>query len=337
MSLLSSPNNRRQLLALGWLAFLLVVATLADWLPLPYAPGTADLAHLAEPPFAGLAFPQHWLGTDPQGHDLLAGLIFGARTTLLVSIPAALLAIGVGVLLGSSAGFWGDTNLRIPLGYLLGVSCLLLVGLFSGFHLWPSATLAWPLTLLGFATTVLLVTRYNGFLRRVTIAIPVDRLVMSVIALLESIPRLILVLVVASVQESSIFTLLIVLSLTYWTGPARLIRAEVMRIRVLPYIEAVRATGLTSLSILTYHVLPNASRSVRTAFPLSIAALIGLETTLSFLGIGLPTETASWGRLMATARLDPTAWWLIVEPGLLLLCTMLALRQLALTADHTSK
>ncbi|WP_179197591.1 ABC transporter permease [Hymenobacter crusticola] len=316
---------------------MLLVAALADWLPLPYAPGDSDLTHLSEPPFTALAASRHWLGTDPLGRDLLAGLVFGARTTLIISIPAALLAVGVGILLGSAAGFWGNTSLRVSLGHCFGVGGLLLTGFLSIFRLWPAPELAWPLTATSFALVSLLATRHVELLQRVTLTFPVDQLVMSAIALLESIPRLILVLVIASVQESSVFTLLLVLSLTYWTGPARLIRAEVMRIRALPYIEAVRATGLTNMSILIYHVLPNASRSVRTAFPLSIAALIGLETTLSFLGIGLPTEIASWGRLMATARLDSAAWWLIVEPGLLLLGTMLALRQLARPDEHTGK
>lgn len=102
-----------------------------------------------------------------------------------------------------------------------------------------------------------------------------------------------------------------------------------LRIRVLPYIEAARATGLSGGQILWRHALPNAGRIIRTAFPLSLSTLIGLETTLSFLGVGLPAEMPSWGRILATARLDPTAWWLIIFPALALASTTLALRQVS--------
>jgi len=326
MNTLARTTNRRPWLTLAWLGFVLLLALSAEWLPLPYAPATTDLAHLAEPPLANdITYPRHWLGTDPFGRDLLANLIFGARTALLVSVPAALLSTGLGVMLGSIAGFWGDTNLRVALGYWLALGSALLTALLGFTGLWSTVEL---LALAGFALVVTVVTSRLPFLRR-PIALPADRLVMSAVALLESIPRLVLVLVVAAVQEASVFNLLLVLSFTYWTSPARLIRADLLRVKTLPYIEAARAAGLSGFSILLRHALPNASRGVRAAFPLSIAALIGLETTLSFLGIGLPTETASWGRLMATVRLEPAAWWLIVEPGLLLLGTVLALRQLA--------
>lgn len=330
MSLANQTSLRwRQLFALGWLSIVLLMALLADQLPLAYGPATTDLAHIADPPFSGAALPPHWLGTDPYGRDVLAGLLFGARTAMLVSLPAAGLAMLLGITLGSIAGFWGNTGLRFPLSYWLPSLGLGVVLFLSYYTLWPTTTLLWPigsgLMLLG----ILLIASRVPLLCRTTLALPIDRLVMGTIALLESIPRLILVLIVAATQDTSLFKLVAILSLTYWTGPARLVRAEVLRVRTLPYVEAARSTGVSSLRLLLYHILPNASAGARTAFPLSVAALIGLETTLSFLGIGLPPETASWGRLMATARLDTTTWWLVAIPASVLLCTMLALRQVA--------
>ncbi|HEX8350541.1 MAG TPA: ABC transporter permease [Hymenobacter sp.] len=326
--------GRHRVLALAWLGLMLIVALLAGWLPLSYAPGTIDLAHLAEPPLTAMASPRHWLGTDPYGHDLLANLVFGARTTLLVSLPAAFLATALGTMLGSIAGFWGNNSLSIPAGYWLAGICALALVLLSSNHLWPTAEPYWPVLLASIALAISLLTPRLRLLQH-TVVLPADRLVMSAVALLESIPRLVLILVIAAVQDASIFSLLAVLSVTYWTGPARLIRADILRVKTLPYIEAARTAGLSDFYILLRHALPNASRAVRTAFPLSVAALVGLETTLSFLGIGLPAETASWGRIMATSRLEPTAWWLIVEPGLILLLTMLALRKLANTSSHS--
>jgi peptide/nickel transport system permease protein len=140
---------------------------------------------------------------------------------------------------------------------------------------------------------------------------------------------LVLVLALAAVQDASLLGLFVLLTLTYWPESAQLIRAELLRVRALPYIEAAKALGLSGGQILWRHALPNAWRTVRTAFPLSLSALIALETTLSFIGVGLPAEMPSWGRTLAAARLDPTAWWLIVFPAVALASTTLALRQLA--------
>jgi peptide/nickel transport system permease protein len=153
--------------------------------------------------------------------------------------------------------------------------------------------------------------------------------VLGAVALLAAVPRLVLVLALAAVQDASLLGLFVLLTLTYWPESAQLIRAELLRVRALPYIEAAKALGLSGGQILWRHALPNAWRTVRTAFPLSLSALIALETTLSFIGVGLPAEMPSWGRTLATARLDPTAWWLIVFPAVALASTTLALRQLA--------
>ncbi|QNP50725.1 ABC transporter permease [Hymenobacter qilianensis] len=158
--------------------------------------------------------------------------------------------------------------------------------------------------------------------------LPTDRLVLGAASLLASVPRLVLILALAAVLDSSLTGLFLLLTFTYWPEPAHLVRAELLRVRALPYIESARAIGLSGGQILWRHALPNAWRTVRTAFPLSLSALIGLETTLSFLGVGLPSEMPSWGRTLAAARLDPTAWWLVIFPAFVLAGTTLALRQL---------
>ena len=76
----SAPNSWSRTLAIAWLGAVLLTAALAPVLPLPYLPGTPDLAHVAVPP---LSAGNHWLGTDPQGRDVLSSLVFGARTAVL--------------------------------------------------------------------------------------------------------------------------------------------------------------------------------------------------------------------------------------------------------------
>ena len=109
----------------------------------------------------------------------------------------------------------------------------------------------------------------------------------------------------------------------------RLVRAQMLRVRTLPFVEAARAAGVPPLRVWLRHALPHALQPLRTALPLSVAGLLGLESTLSFLGIGLPPDVASWGRLMATIRNEPSAWWTFVMPGSCLIVSILSLNSLS--------
>lgn len=312
-------------LAAGWLGVVVGAALGSDALPLAYTPDAPDLTAMTQPPFSG----PHWLGTDGQGRDVLSSLVFGARTASLISVPAAGAAALLGTLLGSLAGYWSNSRWQLPRASLL---LLLLSGLlgtvFTGWGAWGAAALVAAVGLWSGLRPLPLSEKFG------TWAVPFDTAVLLLIALLTSVPRLVLVLAVAAVRPASAPMLLAVLALTYWPVTAQVVRADMQRIRQLPFIEAARAMGLPHWRIIRYHAWPTIWKTIRATLPLSIAALIGLETTLSFLGVGLPPQTASWGRTLATARLDPTAWWLIVFPGTMILLTTLALRQLALPAAH---
>lgn len=306
-----------QVLALSWLALVAALAALAPLLPLPYPPAQPDLAHLAVPPLA--AGSAHWLGTDPSGRDVLAELVFGARAALGLGVGAAALATALGALLGGAAGFWRNDGLRLP---------------------WPvgaaAAGLAWWGAALPGAGAALAVAgaalagRLLGVVRRGPhLPVPLDAGVLGATALLGAVPRLVLVVALAGTLALSPLGLLGVLVLTAWAGPARLVRAEMLRVKAQPFVAAARALGLPAGRVWWRHALPLACRPLRTAFPLGLAGLLTLESTLSFLGIGLPPEVPSWGRLLSTARLEPTAWWLVAGPGGALLLTVLALQYLA--------
>lgn len=310
-----------RLLAVAWLTLLVVAATSSVLLSeQTLAP---DLLNASASPLT----PSHWLGTDPVGQDVWTILLFGARITLCVSLPAALLATFLGTLLGLLAGYWGNQRLQLPACYWL--SAFLFA---AGITLFKSpgnslGSAGWPLVL--GATTVVIGKLLSSFASmRKAIALPVDWLVLTMITLLATIPRLLLVLTVAAASEPTLWGVVVLLTLTSWPQSARLVRAEVSRVRQLPYLEAATATGLPPWRIIWHHLLPNVWGPVATTIPLSIATLIALETTLSFLGVGLPTEVPSWGRLLAFSRIAPGAWWLLVFPGLCLLATTLSLRQL---------
>lgn len=310
-----SRLSRRQRLALAWLVGLLLLAALAPWLPLPYPPGTPDLAHVAESPSGAT---RHWLGTDPQGRDVLSGLVFGARTALVLTLPAALLAALLGGLAGGAAGFWGNRLRCSCVGGLLAASAL------AGALGAPGAVVATGVGLAGALWAGARALRWP-----VALAVPLDSLVLAAATGLDTVPRLILVLALVARGDTSAVGLGLVLGLTSWAGPARLVRARMLAVRTLPFVEAARASGLSPGRIWWHHALPHALRPLQAALPLSIAGLLALESTLSFLGVGLPPEVASWGQQLATGRQAPQAWWAVAFPALMLTATILSLHFLA--------
>ena len=305
-------------LAWGWLGAVLMVAVLAPWLPLAYPPGLPDLAHVAQPPFGPGA---HWLGTDLQGRDVLSNLVFGARTAMLLTLPAAALATLLGALLGGAAGFWGNQG-RWPVSHWL---------LAAGGAWWvlelPARSVGIAVAAVG-AAGCLAAARWP---RRAqpTWPVPLDAAVLGAAAALDAVPRLLLVLAVAAVAEVSEPGMLVLLTLTAWPHPARLVRAQMLRVRALPHVDAARAAGLPAGRVWLRHALLHAAQPLRAALPLSIAGLLGLESTLSFLGVGLPPDVASWGHLLSSAHDDPGAWWVFAGPGVCLALTTLSLAALA--------
>jgi peptide/nickel transport system permease protein len=308
-----------QLIVAGaWLLLVALAAVLA-----PATAPAPNLLHTTARPFeAG-----HWLGTDPVGYDVAESLLAGARSAVLISLPAALFANLVGGLLGMLAGFLGNRHLRVSRGWAVTVLLLLgAAGLFVG-HFWLHPRLGAAMLLLGGSALGHLLSRTRW--GRQPLAFPFDDMVQALIALLDSVPLLVLVLAVASIQRPSPLGLVVLLTATCWTTSARLVRATTLRVLPLPFIAAAESMGLPPRRILRHHIWPMVWPVLLIRIPLSIALIIGLETTLSFLGIGMPPEAASWGRLLASSRLAPTAWWLTVCPGTALFLTIWSLQTLA--------
>jgi peptide/nickel transport system permease protein len=153
--------------------------------------------------------------------------------------------------------------------------------------------------------------------------IPIDIIVSRLFEILESIPALLLILsFVAIVEKPSIFIVMAIIGLTSWTSIARYIRAELLKIRNLEYIEAAQALGYPEWRIVLRHAVPNALTPVLIAVSFGIASAILIESSLSFLGIGVPAEQVTWGSLLATVRGFPQAWWLAIFPGFAIFITV---------------
>ncbi|QKG57631.1 ABC transporter permease subunit [Hymenobacter sp. BRD128] len=149
------------------------------------------------------------------------------------------------------------------------------------------------------------------------------------VTLLGAVPRLILLVALVAGPPLTQIQLLGVLALMAWPDTARLVRGQMLRVRIQPFIDAARASGLPAGRIWWHHALPHACRPLLAYAPLSLAGLIGLESTLAFLGIGQGPDVVSWGSLLATVRQDPATWWAAAAPSVALLATLLALQKVA--------
>jgi len=153
-----------------------------------------------------------------------------------------------------------------------------------------------------------------------------DRWLMRGVDAALSVPRLLLVLVLAAAfGQMSAAGLVIVLGLTGWPGMSRIVRAQVREVAALDYVLAARALGIPPLRVLLRHVLPAVMPQVLVAATLGVATVIPLEAGLSFLGLGVPAPVPSWGGILLDGyeqRLR--AWWLLVFPSAAIVVTVIA-------------
>ena len=153
----------------------------------------------------------------------------------------------------------------------------------------------------------------------------VDRTLMALADALLALPRLVLLLVCATLWQPGLATVVVVLVLTGWMGVARLVRAELLGTRSQPYVDAAKALGASPLRLLWRHALPNSLGPAIVATTLGVGNAILLESGLSFLGMGIQPPRPSWGNMIAGGRdLIVTAPWVAIAPGLALVATVLA-------------
>lgn len=152
-----------------------------------------------------------------------------------------------------------------------------------------------------------------------------DRVAMAATDAMLAIPRLILLLLCAALWRPGTGTVVVVLAATGWMGIARLVRAEVMGLRVRPFVHAADALGSPPMRTLLRHVVPNALGPAIVATTLGVGNAILLESGLAFLGLGVQPPLPSWGNMIAGGRdLIVTAPWVAIAPGIALILTVLA-------------
>ncbi|HEV8676436.1 MAG TPA: ABC transporter permease [Methylomirabilota bacterium] len=242
---------------------------LPDKLKQPFARPNREAVPAASLPRLGV----YLLGTDELGRDVFARMLEGGFVSLSVGFVAVGIAVGVGLVLGGIAGYYGRS--RIGIGRLRLLS--------------------------------------------------VDALLTSLIDVMLSFPSFFLILTVVAVLKPSIWNIMVVIGLTSWEGTARLVRAEVLSLREQEFIHAAQAVGAPGPRVIWRHLVPNSVAPVLVSATLGVAGAILTESSLSFLGFGVPPPAATWGNILSDGkRYIFDAPWLTVIPGTAILVVVLA-------------
>ncbi len=325
------------------------------WAPVPWSPGETDTKNsnykgpgdeqfFSDKQGNKIEMPvrfRHRLGTSNLGEDVLAGLIHGARISLTIGFISMAIASVIGLLLGSIAGYFGDKRLVTSRGRFW----IVVIGIiFAWFYAFQSRQLILQ-DALGRSGLAMLLQLFISLLIFIAVIwifsfagkqigklpllnkkmyIPADAIISRVIEIFYSMPTFILIVTIAAIAKPSIVNLMVIIGLTSWTSIARFTRAEFLRLRNLEYIQAARSLGYSEFKIILKHALPNGLAPALVAIAFGIASAILTESSLSFLGIGVPSGIVTWGALVNEGRANYSAWWLVIFPGMAIFITVTA-------------
>ncbi|MEV0072660.1 MULTISPECIES: ABC transporter permease [unclassified Amycolatopsis] len=152
-----------------------------------------------------------------------------------------------------------------------------------------------------------------------------DRILMRLADIQLAFPPILLALAIVGFLGSGLWYVVLVLGFTGWVSYARVIRSEVLSLRTREFVTEARAIGVTDLAIMRRHLLPNVMAPLATIGTLHVAAAIVAEASLSYLGLGVPKQTVTWGGMLSDGQLYlGTSWWVAVFPGIALMLTALS-------------
>ena len=220
------------------------------------------LARLTPPEWFKNGLGGHILGTDALGRDILARLLYGGRTSLVLAVVVVLISTAIGVVLGVVSGYFGGLT---------------------------------------------------------------DAVIMRLCDIMASIPSLLLAVCIVAVLGSSMVHLAFVLIITSWVVTARVSRGNVFSIMSSDYVKASKVIGASNLRIMVKEVLPNIVTPVIITSTQHLGGVVLNETSLSFLGMGVPLPAPSWGTMISDGReYIASAPWVVIVPGIALMITVLA-------------
>lgn len=295
-----------------------------------YGPQNIDAQAMnAQPPSFQKA---HLLGTDLLGRDILSAMIHGARTSLQVGFLSLFIAGLIGLFIGGFAGYYGDVGFKISIPrcvlsilsfiflliYLIVLQRQVLLGIKDELiaDLFPEMLLNFVILFLLQLLVHFILLNLEKMFHWKSWDFPLDMYLSRLIEIVSSLPILFLIIAFSAILRPSIWNVIFIIGLTGWTSIARFTRSELLSIKKQDYILSAKSMGIKERRILIVHALPNALPSILVALSFALAGAIIAESTLSFLGVGLPPEKVSWGSVLSMARQRPSAWWLTLFPAL---------------------
>ena len=262
-------------LALAGLALLVAIILAAIAAPIispqnPYDLAQLDVMDSKLPPGeqSSSTGKTYWLGTDDQGRDMLSGIFYGLRISLVVGVSSTVIALAIGLAMGLAAAYFGG----------------------------------W-----------------------------VDALIMRIADIQLSFPGILIALILLAVLGQGIDKIIAALVTVQWAYYARTVRSSALVERQKEYVEAARVLALSQTRIVFRHLLPNCLPPLIVVATVQVAHAILLESTLSFLGLGLPITEPSLGLLISNGfqYLLSGKYWISFYPGLALLLSILAINLVA--------
>jgi peptide/nickel transport system permease protein len=269
---------------------------------------------------------RHWLGTDDLGRDILAGIINGCFSAIIVGLFSVFIAFIIGLCFGITAGYYANTL------YKLNIIQLIIITISIGLTYWllfiVPVSIGKLFIILIFLTNYFLLTLLSK-IKISKFSIPIDIIIMRLVEILKSIPTLLLIIVLCGLIANNSYWIIIgIIAFVSWGQFARISRADTFKVKNLDYITYAKQNGMSNIRIIYKHVLPNVLANSIALMVLAIPSAIIAESVLSFLGIGFPPEHVSWGTLLAQAKNNISAWWLFVFPTLFLLFTTLSINKI---------
>ena len=256
-ALIRLTTNKLSLFSLIYILLLVVVAIITPFIA-PYDYAYQDLALGASAPSS-----DHLLGTDTLGRDLLTRMMYGSRISLMVGFLATSVALIIGVIWGTVAGFSGGKT---------------------------------------------------------------DAIMMRIVDTLYGIPFIILIILLMVIFGRNLILLFLAIGAVEWLTMARIVRSQVLNLSKQEFILSAEAMGVTKLSIIFRHLIPNAMGPVIVYATLTVPQIMLLESFLSFLGLGVQPPLSSWGLLIRDGAVSMEEyWWLLIFPSLAFSLTLFSL------------
>lgn len=157
----------------------------------------------------------------------------------------------------------------------------------------------------------------------------IDAIIMRIVDIQLSFPFILLALFIAAVLGPGLQNIILIAAISGWVRYARLVRGEILSIKEMEYIEAIRSLGGSNARIIFHHILPNVISPAIVIATLEMAKIILMEASLSYLGLGVPIEIPTWGRMLSDSRVHlVTSPWMAVLPGFAITLTVLGVNLL---------